>query len=110
MNETISLQRFAASHEDFPIHSLLGVKGPLLIRGYSFYSSYAVGQDWKVDNLISQGDANDSFRLPYIGPTFSLIVFNIIVPEKSFHRQNEVAAKWVRYIMSSLKKILLSPI
>lgn len=57
-------------------------------------------QDWKGEHFNSQRDTNDSIcnsiffhldRLPSIIPLFSLIAFNITVPERGFHSQNRKA-------------------
>lgn len=85
------------------IQCMLGATAALFLRGHSVYSSYAMGQDWKADNLISQGDANDSlcnFIFFHLASSSQAaihqfhvftycIVFNVSVPERGFHRQNK---------------------
>lgn len=104
----------------------MGVK-PLFQRAFIlFFICPGLRLESRVDNLISQRDANDSlcnsilFHLASSSRAgihlFSLIVFSVTVPETGFHRQNKkaplatMAAEWLRYTIQSVNKILQNPL
>lgn len=83
---------------------MLGVKAALFFKGHSLYSSNAMGQDWKADNLISQREANDFFSNSiffhlassnraaiYQFHDCTYIVLNVTVPGRGFQCQNKGA-------------------